>query len=105
MSDSQVSRNNQSGQLMKTRSKLKRGLHWVSRKRVLFVMVLFVAVVMISFGFLFARFWPNAQRITIGIAAIAAIFSAISAIATLLQAIEVQRQRERHERPYITAYF
>lgn len=90
---------------MKTSSKTKRALRWVSRRSGLFVIVLFFAVVTLSFWFLFAGFSPNAERTIIGIAAITAFLSAISAIATLLQAVEVQKQRERVERPYIIAYF
>jgi hypothetical protein len=90
---------------MKTTSRIKRVLNWVSRRGVFLTIALLFAVVILLFWFIIAGFSPNAERTIIGIASITAFLSAISAIATLLQAVEVQKQRENLERPYITAYF
>jgi hypothetical protein len=55
--------------------------------------------------FLVTGFSESQTTITIGIAAVSAVFAAISSIAGLMQATEAQRQRENQERPYITAFF
>lgn len=90
---------------MKTKTKLKRIFHWLSRRSVFLVTTLLFAVVVILLWYLSAGFSPDKERIIFGIAAISAFLSAVSAISTLLQAVETQRQRENLERPYITAYF
>jgi len=90
---------------MKTKPKLKAILHWLSKRSVILITVLLFGVAILLFWFLAAGFSPDNERMTIGIAAITAFLAAISAIATLLQAVEVQKQRENLERPYITAYF
>jgi hypothetical protein len=46
-----------------------------------------------------------AQQGILAIAAVSAVFAAISAFGSLLQAVEVQRQRRLQERPYVAAYF
>src|SRR5690606_1179927 len=45
------------------------------------------------------------SAIAIGIAALSALFAAFGAFATLMQAAEMQHQRENEERPYIVAHF
>jgi len=90
---------------MKTKSKIKRMLYWLSRRSIFLVTTLLFAIVIILFWFLSAGISPDNERTIIGIAAVTAFLSAVSAIATLLQAVEVQKQRENLERPYITAYF
>lgn len=90
---------------MKTKTRLKRIFHWLSRRSVFLIAVLLFAVVIVLFWFLSAGFTPDNERIIIGIAAVSALLSAISAIATLMQAVETRKQREEFERPYVTAYF
>lgn len=91
--------------MMKTKSKLKQALQWISKRSIFFITVLLFAITILLFWFLAAGFSPDNERMTIGIAAITAFLAAISAIATLLQAVETQKQRENLERPYVTAYF
>lgn len=90
---------------MKTKPKIKAILHWFSKRSVVLITVLLFGIAILLFWFLTAGFSPDNERMIIGIAAITAFLAAISAIATLLQAVEVQKQRENLERPYITAYF
>ena len=90
---------------MKTKSRIKRTLQWISRRSVFVITVLLFAVVILLFWFLSAGFSPTNEQAIVGIAAITAFLAAVSAIATLLQAVEVQKQRENLERPYVTAYF
>jgi hypothetical protein len=90
---------------MKTRSRVKRVLHWFSKRSVFVITTLFFAIVVLLFWFVIAGFTPDNERMIIGVAAITAFLAAISAIATLLQAVEIQKQRENLERPYVIAYF
>lgn len=90
---------------MKKQSNVKKVSQWLSRRSMFFITVLLLGVAILLFWFLAAGFSPTNERITIGIAAVTAFLAAISAIATLLQSVEVQKQRENLERPYVIAYF
>ena len=90
---------------MKIQKRIKKILHWISKRSLFFVTVLLFAVAILLFWFIIAGFSPDNERITIGIAAITAFLAATSAIATLLQTVEVQKQRENLERPYVIAFF
>jgi len=90
---------------MKTKPRIKQILQWFSKRSVFVITVLLFAIVILLFWFMSAGFSPTLEQMTIGIAAITAFLAAVSAIATLLQAVEIQKQRENLERPYVTAYF
>lgn len=85
--------------------RIRKILQWLSRRSVVLITALLIAVGILLAWFLSAGFAPGSDRITIGLAAVAAFLAAISAIASLLQAVEVQKQRQSQERPYITAHF
>ena len=78
---------------------------WLSRRSALLITALAFAVAILLVWFLVAGFTPGAQAVNIGIAAIATLLAAISSIASLLQAVETQKQRENLERPYVLADF
>ena len=80
-------------------------LQWIAKRSILFVVVLIFAVAVLFLWFLVTGFSQSQVVISIGIAAISAFFAAISSIASLLQAVEIQRQRENQERPYVITYF
>lgn len=87
------------------RRKLKHIWQEIAKRGVFVIAVLLLGVSVLFTWFLVAGFSQSQATITIGIAAVSALFAAISSIAGLMQATEVQRQRENQERPYITAYF
>lgn len=85
--------------------KLKLALQWFAQRSIFIVTALLVTVGALLIWFLVAGFSPTTTNVSIGIAAISVMLAAISSIANLLQAVEVQKQRESQERPYVTAYF
>ncbi len=85
--------------------KVKHILQWISKRSVVFVVVLLFAVGVLFIWFLITGFSQSQAIIAIGVAAISAFFAAVSSIAALMQAVEAQRQRENQERPYVIAYF
>lgn len=87
------------------RRKLKHVWQEIAKRGIFVVAVLLLAVSVLFTWFLVTGFSESQATISIGIAAVSAIFAAISSIAGLMQATEAQRQRENQERPYITAYF
>jgi hypothetical protein len=86
-------------------NKRKHILDWISKRSIVFIVVLLFAVAVILIWFLITGFSQSQSIIAIGIAAVSAFFAAISSIAALLQAVETQKQREYQERPYVIAYF
>jgi hypothetical protein len=90
---------------MKTKRPIKRLFHWLSRRSIFFITCLLFATIIFLILYLITGSSFSNDRIIIGIAAVSAFLAAISAIATLLQSVEIQRQRENQERPYVTAYF
>ncbi len=84
---------------------LKLFLQWLSRRSVILIVILLLAVAVLLVWFISVGFSPNTEHVLIGIAAISAMLSMISAFANLLQAVEVQKQRQSEERPYVIAYF
>ena len=87
------------------KQRLKHLLQWFARRGVIIATTFLFAFGALIIWFLVADFLPIAVEVSIGIAMISALFSAISAFANLLQAVEVQKQRESQERPYVIAYF
>jgi len=87
------------------RRKLKHIWQEIAKRGVFVVAILLLAVSVLFIWFLVTGFSQSQANITIGIAAVSAIFAAISSIAGLMQATEIQRQRENQERPYITVFF
>ena len=87
------------------RRKLKHIWQEIAKRGVFIIAVLLLGVSVLFTWFLVTGFSQSQTTIAIGIAAISAVFAAISSIAGLMQATEIQRQRENQERPYITAYF
>lgn len=83
---------------------LKHFFQWVARRSVVIATVFLFALGALIL-FLVSGFVPISVEVSIGIAMISALFSAVSAFANLLQAVEVQKQRESQERPYVIAYF
>lgn len=87
------------------RRRLKHLWQGIAKRGIFIVAVLLLAVSVLFTWFLVTGFSQSLATFSIGIAAVSAMFAAISSIAGLLQATEVQRQRENQERPYITAFF
>jgi hypothetical protein len=87
------------------RRKLKHVWQEIAKRGIFVIAVLLLGVSVLFTLFLVTGFSESQTTITIGIAAVSAVFAAISSIAGLMQATEAQRQRENQERPYITAFF
>lgn len=87
------------------RRKLKHLWQEISKRGIFVIAVLLLAVSVLFTWFLVTGFSESQATISIGIAAVSAVFAAISSIAGLMQATEAQRQRENQERPYIIAFF
>jgi NADH:ubiquinone oxidoreductase subunit 2 (subunit N) len=77
----------------------------IAKRGTFIVAILLLCVSILFTWFLVTGFSQSQTTVAIGVAALSAFFAAISSIAALLQATELQRQRENQERPYITAYF
>lgn len=87
------------------RRRLKHLWQEIAKRGIFVIAVLLLAVSVLFTWFLVTGFSESQATIVIGIAAVSAVFAAISSIAGLMQATEIQRQRENQERPYITAFF
>ena len=85
--------------------RIKHMLQWIAKRSGFVISVLFLAVVVLLLWFLNNAFSQTDTSIAIAIASISAFFAAVSSIASLLQAAEIQRQRENQERPYVTVHF
>jgi hypothetical protein len=85
--------------------RFKRFLQSVARRTAFLIAILLFGFGIFLIWFLTVGQSNNLNQVAFGVAAISAFFAAVSAIATLLQAVEIQRQREAQERPYIIAYF
>lgn len=84
--------------------KIKLFFQWLARRSTLLITALLFGGAIFLIWVLVAGVSFNDKTTTI-IAAISIFFAAVSAFANLLQAVEVQRQREDQERPYIIVYF
>lgn len=87
------------------RRRLKHIWQEIAKRGIFVIAILLLSISVLFTWFLAAGFSQSQTTVAIGIAAISALFAAISSIAGLMQATEVQRQRENQERPYITAFF
>lgn len=81
------------------------GLRWLSRRTAISMALLLFSFVVILLWIGFAIFGEPSESVALALAAISAFFAAVSSFGALFQAIEVQRQRENLERPYIVVYF
>lgn len=80
-------------------------MKWITeRARIVGAFLLFCIPVVLLYQVLRIS-GSNLEMLAIYIASISAIFAAVSSFATLLQAIEMQKQRRNLERPYIIADF
>jgi hypothetical protein len=79
-------------------------LSWLGQRSVIIISVLIIGVGILLI-WLISTYSSSKENIAIGIASISAFLAAISAIANLLSAVEVQKQRENNERPYIQGFF
>lgn len=84
--------------------KIKLFFQWLARRSTILFAVLLFGGAAFLIWILVAGISFNDKTTTI-IATISIFFAAVSAFANLLQAVEVQRQRESQERPYIIVYF
>lgn len=85
-------------------SRIRHALQWVmNRASVILASIAFGAVILVIW--LLDANNPTTETLAIKIASISAFFAAVSAVATLVQAIETQRQRRGLERPYVIADF
>lgn len=83
---------------------LKRLAHWLIRRfRLILALVLFSSGAIVIW--VIDTDVSQGTSITIKIAAMTALFAALGSFATLIQAVETQKQRESHERPYVIVYF
>lgn len=85
--------------------RFKRFTQWIARRAILFTAILLISTCTLMFWFIATGFSQTESRLALGIAAVTTFFAAISSIANLLSAVEIQRQRENQERPFILAYF
>ena len=84
--------------------KLKLFFQWLARRStILFTALLFGGAIFFIWVLITGISFD--EKTTTIIATISIFFAAVSAFASLLQAVEAQRQREDQERPYIIAYF
>ena len=84
--------------------KIKLFIQWLARRSAVAFPILLFGAVIVLIWVLVSGVSFNEQTTTI-LAAISIFFAAVSAFANLLQAVDVRRQREEQERPYIIAYF
>ncbi len=82
---------------------INRTLKWLARR-----LGILLALLVMGLGIVFL--WivsaGNADpTFIVGIAAVSAFFSLVSAVAGLIQAVEIQRQRENAENPHVLVYF
>lgn len=84
--------------------KTKRLMQWLARRSAILLTALLFGSAIFLIWVLIAGISFDEKTTTI-IAAISIFFAAVSAFASLLQAVEAQRQREDSERPYVIAYF
>lgn len=77
----------------------------IAKRSHLIFAVLLLGLIVCIIWILSASLSNPQDSVPIGIAAISAVFAAFSAVASLVQAVEIQRQREGQERPYIISYF
>lgn len=87
------------------RRRLKHAWQEIAKRGIFVIAILLLSISVLFTWFLVTGFSQSQTIIAVGIAAISALFAAISSIAGLMQATEVQRQRENQERPYVTAFF
>jgi len=85
--------------------KFRNIVRWIARRSVLIFTFLVIAIAVALIWLLVVSVPFNVVVVSIGIAAVSAVFAAISAIASLVQAAEVQKQRESQEQPYVISYF
>ena len=90
---------------MKLKLIINKALKWFSRKSVFMVSGFILAIGVLLIWFIFDNSVRTTEWIIVRIAALTAFFSFISSFATLLQAVETQKQREDLERPYVTGFF
>ena len=84
--------------------KMKLLVQWLARRSTILLTALLFGGAIFLIWVLVAGVSFNDKTTTI-IATVSIFFAAVSAFANLLQAVEVQRQRESQERPYIIVYF
>lgn len=78
---------------------------WLKKRGIVFVaFMIYLIPIFFIWGFL-NQFSISEPVTTIAIAAWSALFAALGSFATLLQAIEMQKQRENFERPYVLIHF
>jgi hypothetical protein len=83
----------------------KQLLQWLSKRSGAVIAVSLFGCIALIIGLVFLGRSYDTNQIIVAIAAIAAAFAGASAFANLLQAVEVQKEREAQERPFIVAYF
>ncbi len=84
--------------------KIKLFVQWlVRRSTILFTALLFGGAIFLIWVLIAGVSFD--EKTTTIIATISIFFAAVSAFASLLQAVEAQRQREDQERPYVVVYF
>jgi len=84
--------------------KMKLSIQWLARRSTILLTLLLFGGAIFLIWVLVAGVSFNDKTTTL-IATISIFFAAVSAFANLLQAVEVQKQREDQERPYIIVYF
>jgi len=84
--------------------KVKLFFQWLARRSTILLTALLFGGA-IFFIWVLISGTPLDETTTTILATISIFFAAISAFASLLQAVEAQRQREDQERPYVIAYF
>lgn len=83
---------------------VRNALHKIGRRANLFFSILLLAVLGVLI-WIVAQPGAEVARIALTISLITTVFAAISAFASLAQTVELQRQRENLERPYLQAFF
>ena len=85
--------------------RIKCWLIWLSSRAMVVFATSILAAFAITLWVVSANLGESSESMAIAIAAISAFFAAVSSFGSLLQAIEVQRQRENLERPFIVTYY
>lgn len=85
-------------------ARMKHILQWLSRRSIVVVTTLLIAIGILLVWSIVTSFSQTDTRVSIGIATVSAFLAAVSAIATLMSAVEMQKQRESQERPYVVAH-
>ena len=79
-------------------------IQWIANRAKFLIVAILIGIAVLFIWF-FVGNNSSPEILVIKIATISALFAAVSSIASLMQAVETQKQRQNLERPYVVADF